>query len=72
MRRETMDDDHIKKRCHHHGLLVREIRRKQDVLVLVPESFDIIPPALRLRALAEELQEGGEFKHVALAVEDDV
>lgn len=67
-----MDDEHIEKRCHHYGLLVQEIRRKQEVLVLVPESFDMLPPALRLRALAEELQEDGEFKHVALAVEDSV
>lgn len=66
-----MDQDHIKKRCHHHGLIVREIRHEDDVLVLVPESFDLIPPAARLQALAEELQNDGDFKHVALAVEDD-
>ncbi|MGM0558526.1 MAG: hypothetical protein ACQEVA_19225 [Myxococcota bacterium] len=66
-----MDYEHIKKRCHHHGLLIREAHVKDDVLVLVPESFDVIPPALRLQALAEELESDGEFKHVALEVAEE-
>lgn len=66
-----MDYEHIKKRCHHHGLLIRKAHIKDDVLVLVPESLDLMPPSLRLQALAEELEDSGEFKHVALAVEDE-
>ena len=67
-----MDRDHIEKRCHHHGLLVRDIRRQDDVLVLVPESLDVIPPAARLQVLADELRADGDFKHVTLGLEDDV
>lgn len=66
-----MERDDIEKRCFRHGLMIRDIRREDDVLVLVPRSLDLMPPAARLQALAEELQEDGEFKHVALAVEED-
>ncbi len=66
-----MDIEHIKKRCHHHGLLIREAHLEGDVLVLIPESFDLIPPALRLQQLSEELQKDGEVKHVALEVADE-
>lgn len=67
-----MRDEQIVTLCSHHGLLVREVRRAHDVLVLVPESLDVMPPAARLQQLAEALKEEGDFKYVALAVDDDL
>ena len=66
-----MKDEEIQQTCHRHGLMVESIRRDGDVLVLVPKSLDMLPPASRLQTLAEELRGTDGVEHVTLAVEDD-
>ena len=65
-----MNDEEIQKRCHRHGLMVEDIRRNEEVLVLVPTSLDMLPPAARLQELADELRGMDGIEHVTLAVEN--
>ncbi|MFB6249128.1 MAG: hypothetical protein ABEL97_11215 [Salinibacter sp.] len=55
--------------CSEHGLRIAEVRREDDVLVLVPDTLASLPPADVLQDLSNRLTALG-YRYVSISVDD--
>lgn len=65
-----MNEAKIRQICEAGGLSVAELRRADDILVVVPDSLDHLPDADALEQLADALRAESSARYVTLGLEE--
>lgn len=65
-----MTASEIQQLCRSGGLPISAVRRRGDILVVVPESLEQLPGADQLARLADRLREQASCRYVTFAIDE--